>query len=342
MTTMDVFAGDGFSTRELSDAINVIPNQWGRIGELGIFVPKPLREPKFEIERKNGHLQLVGSTPRGSAASAQDRGKRDLRPFKTSRFALESRITADDIDGIRAFGSETELMQVQDEIVDRQIELRGSMDITREWLRATALQGLIKDADGSTILDLHDAFDVTRTSFDFTFGATTSIVATQLRALKDHIRVSLLGDVMTKARLLCSSTFFEGLMNDEGFERAHDFQAGLNPLRNDMSEGVEYQGWTIEKYIGEAGVPQEDGTTVIRQFVPDGEALVVLEGTRTTYRQYNAPADYMETVNTPGLDFYSKIMPDPKANRYVDVEAQMNTLPMLMRPALAPRVFSSN
>lgn len=345
MATMDIFEADGFTTRELSDAINIIPNQWGRIGEMGLFAPKPIRTPLFQIESKNGVLQIVQSSERGSSIPTQGRGKRKLVPLSTARFALDSQITADDISGIRAFGSETELAQVEDEVADRQIELRGSMDITREYLRAGALQGVVKDADGSTLVDLHATFGITKKSVDFDFGTSGVDTAAKARSVGDHIRVNLLGDVMAGVHALCDPGFWDKLMADEGFKRAYDnymVLGGLNPLRDDVSGGFSWQDITWEKYLGEGQVPQEDGTTVTRSFVPQNEAMFFPVGTRTTFRQYNAPADYMEVVNSPGLDFYSKVMPDPKANRYVDVEAQMNTVPICMRPGVLVRGHTSS
>ena len=88
MAHMDIFNNDAFGTRELSDAINIIPNSWGRIGELGIFEPKNLRTSKFSIESKNGVLTLVSSSERGTQLPTQKRGKRSLKHFETFRFGL--------------------------------------------------------------------------------------------------------------------------------------------------------------------------------------------------------------------------------------------------------------
>ena len=89
-------------------------------------------------------------------------------------------------------------------------------------------------------------------------------------------------------------------------------------------------------------MPQEDGSTVTSAFIPAGDARFFPVGTRQTFRMFNAPADYMETVNTPGRPTYAKISPDPKWNQYVEVQGQTNTLPVCMRPAVLVRAHSSN
>lgn len=342
MAGMDIFNNDAFRTRELSDAVNVIPNMWGRIGDLGLFAPKPLRSTQFQIESKNGILQLVQSSARGTALGNQKNGKREMRNFSTSRFGLEDQITADDISGIRAFGSETELKQVQEEVNDRMESLRGSIDITREYLRSGAIAGQVKDADGTTITDLFVDFGVAQKVVDFDFGTGSTDHAAKAREVSDHIRTNLMGDSMTGIRALCSVEFYDKLLSNDEFKEAHKYYTStVEPLRDDPQGGVPWQGIIWEKYLGEAGVPQEDGSILTKKFIAAGDARFFPEGTRTTFRQYNAPADYMEVVNTKGIPFNAKVMPDPKANRFVDVEVQMNTLPICMRPAVLVRGHSS-
>lgn len=107
MAHIDIFKGDAFSAMELGEAIRIIPNQWGTIGEMGLFSSKSIRGTKFSVEMKNGVIQLVGSSERGTPLGGQRRAKRDLVDFRTERFGKTSEITADDIDNIRAYGSVT-------------------------------------------------------------------------------------------------------------------------------------------------------------------------------------------------------------------------------------------
>jgi len=89
-------------------------------------------------------------------------------------------------------------------------------------------------------------------------------------------------------------------------------------------------------------VPQEDGSTITRKFIPADEATFFPTGTRQTFRQFNGSADYMDMVNQPGKDFYSAVFPDRQENRFVDVEVMMQTLPMCLRPGVLVRGHSSN
>lgn len=341
MATMDIFANSAFRTRELADAINVIPNMFGRIGEMGLFDQRPLRQPQFQIEASNGVLALITSSERGAPLPGTRLAKRQMRDFSTRRFAQETQITADEIAGIRAFGAESELKQVVDEVNERMVTLRQNIDITREYLRAGALRGVVLDADGSTLVDLYTAFGVTAKVVDFVFGTPTGVPA-KVMEVKRHIELNLKGDMATSVRALCSPEFWDKLMANSEFKDAHKYYSSISdPLRTDGRKGTPWLDVIWEEYLGAAETPNEDGTWTTRQFIPAGDARFFPEGTRTTFRQFNAPADYLETVNTPGLPFYAKLAPDPKFNQFVDIQAQTNTMPICMRPAVLVRGHSS-
>ncbi|WP_435659710.1 major capsid protein [Leisingera caerulea] len=344
MAHMDIFQNDAFRARELSASVREIPNQWGQLGRMGIFSPKPIRGTLFSVENKGGVLQLVQSSKRGTALPSQKRGKRGLRPFQTFRFGLSDQITADDVDGIRAFESESELSQVEDEVLEQQIALRGSVDVTREYLRMGAVQGIVRDADGSELVNLFDEYGITQKSVDFRFSQAATPMGEKCREVTRHIRKSLKGDIMTGVQCLMEADYTDMLFEHEDFKNRWDKFAnatGKDPLRDDASDGLEFQGIYFKEYTGEAEVPQEDGSTVSRQFLPQGESVFLPLGTRQTFKDFNGSADYLDMINQPGEEIYSAIFPDPKRNAYVDVEVMMQTLPMCLRPAVIVRGHST-
>ncbi|MGH6898755.1 MAG: major capsid protein [Geminicoccaceae bacterium] len=50
------------------------------------------------------------------------------------------------------------------------------------------------------------------------------------------------------------------------------------------------------------------------------------------FRQYNAPADFVETANTIGLPRYAKQAVDQQFARWVMLHVQSNPLPICTRP----------
>src|SRR4051812_1603399 len=104
-TLLDIFSGDAFSVRTLTDSINLVPIQYGRVNALGLFNEKGVATTTVSIEAQNGVLNLIPSSPRGTPAPKNKTGKRVAKPASISRFALDDLILPEDIQNVRQFGS---------------------------------------------------------------------------------------------------------------------------------------------------------------------------------------------------------------------------------------------
>ena len=338
MATLDIFNNDAFSAVELTDAINVVPNNFGRVGELGIFRPRSVTTTTVAIEINNGVLNLLPPTQRGGPASVNKTGKRQVKSFMIPQFAVEDTILAADIQNVRAFGSETELEMVQDVVNERLAELSLKHDITREWLRVGALRGIVQDDTGATILDLFTEFGVSQKVVDFVLGTAGTDVPGKCREIVRHMELNLKGDTMQRVHCLASPEFLDKLFLHQSVRDAYIYQQGQSLLRDDVRKNFTFQGITFEEYLGSA--TDVDGNE--RKFIPAGDARFFPVGATSTFSDYSAPADFMETINTRGLPKYAKQAVDQKFQRFVEIHTQMNPLPICMRPALLVRGFSSN
>jgi hypothetical protein len=338
MPMLDIFNNDAFSTSELTNAINNVPNMYGRVGEIGLFAPRSVTTTQVMVEINNGVLNLLPPTLRGGPAAQNKTGKRSLKSYVVPQFALEDRILAQDIQNVRAFGSETELEMVQDVVNERLIEMSNKHDITREWLRVGALRGTVMDDTGAVILNLFTDFGVTQKVVDFVLGTAGTDVQGKCREVKRHIEDNLKGDVMSGVHALCSPEWFDKFVAHPNVKDAYIYQQGQNVLRDDLRSRFEFQGITFEEYRGTA--TDKDGNE--RKFIPAGDVRFFPLGTRSTFFDYSAPADFMETVNTRGLPKYAKQAVDTQFQRFVDLHTQMNPLPICLRPAVLVRGNSSN
>jgi hypothetical protein len=89
------------------------------------------------------------------------------RYFEVPRLRHGDTIYADEIQSVRAFGQETEVMQLQTEVARRlagPTGLQSNMEFTFEHMRLAAIQGLLIDADGSTLFDWFAEFGITAAS----------------------------------------------------------------------------------------------------------------------------------------------------------------------------------
>jgi Phage major capsid protein E len=115
-------------------------------------------------------LNLVETTARGAPAIQNTTNKGKARSLVVPHIALEDTILADEVQNVRAFGSESMLEGVQAVVNQRMSEMATKMDATLEHLRIGAIKGQILDADGSAVIyDLFTQFGVTAHS-EIDFG----------------------------------------------------------------------------------------------------------------------------------------------------------------------------
>ena len=323
------FTNPAFSMAALTAAINILPNRYGRIEELGLMPAKPVRQRQVIVEEMNGVLNLLPTLPPGAPGTVGVRGKRTLRSFVIPHIPHDDVVLPEEVQGIRAFGSETETEAVAGVIARHLETMRIKHAITLEHLRMGALKGVILDADGSVLYDLFDEFDITPQTIAFDLGNAGTNVKAKCIATLAAIEENLKGEFMSGVHCLCSPEFFAALTGHAKVEKAFEnWQQGAI-LINDVRRGFTYAGITFEEYRGQATDPS--GTT--RRFIAAGEAHAFPLGTVDTFGTYFAPADFNETVNTIGQTLYAKQEPR-KFDRGTDLHTQSNPLPMCHRPGV--------
>jgi hypothetical protein len=336
------FENPGFSMASLTAAINLIPNRYGRLEQLNLFPAKPVRTRQILVEEYAGRLNLLPTRAPGSPGTVGERGQRKLRSFVIPHIPHDDVVLPEEVQGLRAFGSETE-MEAIGGVMARHLEtMRNKHAITLEHLRMGALKGKILDADGSELVDLFDEFDITPQSVPFEFSTTTDNGKLKEACLEllGLMEDGLAGEFSTGVHVLCSPEFFRALTTHKEVKTAYqNWQQGA-VLINDMRSGFNYSGVTFEEYRGQASYVKSDGTLGTRRFIAAGEAHAFPLGTVDTFATYFAPADFNETVNTLGQPLYAKQEPR-KFDRGTDLHTQSNPLPMCHRPGVLIKLTSA-
>lgn len=317
MATLDIFQDDAFSVTSLSSTITDIPDVPTKLGDKGLFQEEGISTTSFMIERQGSALKLVPSAPRGGVREPVALGPRKLIPIQAIHLPQSWSVLADEVQGIRAFGSETEVEQVS-RLVQRKLRVaKGSMDLTHEYQRVGALKGQVLDADGSLLLDVYDTFGMTQqTQFWNIAAAANGDPKASIITLKQMIQAKLGGRTFGKIRVICSLGFFTALVQNSKMIKAWELWNQGQYLRTDQVHGgdFEFAGVVFEIYSG--------GTSA-GDFIPDGLAYAYPEGVPDMFQTKFAPADYMETVNTEGLPYYAKQEP-MSFNKGIIGEAQSN------------------
>jgi hypothetical protein len=325
---LDIFNSDAFSSVSLTDAILKAPYKPLRIGALNLFRERGITTTTVVVEEKDGRLSLIQTSPRGGPASTIGAKKRTARSFVVPHLERESMVMADEVQNIRAFGSENSQEAVQMLLDERLVDLRAMHEVTLEHMRCGAIKGTIIDADGSTLFNLFTEFGVSQQTVDINIG--TDNVRNKAVAIQRLIEDDLGAEPITGYRAFCGDEFFDALITDTSVIAALQYQESAL-LRGDLRSGFEYGGITWENYRG---------TTSFSDIFPTATAYVVPLGTNI-FTTYFAPADFIEAVNSLGLPIYSKIAMDEQLNRWAMIHSQSNPLALCLRPRGVVKVTKS-
>lgn len=323
MASFDIFNDDAFSLQSLTAAIMETPYIPGRLGQLGVFMSEGINTTMLSIEKDKNTLALVPAADRGAPGLVVDGDKRELIPFETLHLPESSTIMADEIAGVRAFGSETEVQSMQAVVARRQAKHRRQMDATMEHLMIGAVKGQLLDADGSKVLlNIFTRFGLAQTTHSLVLGTSTTKVRGKVMELTDKIEDKLGGVPFSGIRILCGRNYFKSLIDHDEVSPAWERWNAGEMLRNDPRGGFEFGGAVFEQYRGQVGA---------NKFVGDDEAYAIPMGVPELFITRFAPANYMETVGTNGLPYYSKIEP-LRMNKGVEIESQSNPIMLCTRP----------
>ena len=337
--TRNPFDAGGYSLAEMTQAINILPNLYTRLGQIGLFRFEGVSQRSIVIEQREGVLSLLPSVPLGAPATVGNREARSMRSFALPWIPHDDVILPADIQGMPALG----LSDAADplvEVMNRKLTLmRRKHAQTREYMEMNALRGIVKDGAGTTLYNYFTEFGLEMISVDFVFGtAGTNVqgkVRTTLRAIEDNLK----GETMTTAHALVSSEFFDKLISHPKVEEAYKFYAatGAQPLRQDVRRNFPFGGILFEEYAGTVTL----STKATERLVPANEGIAFPLGTMDTFTTYGGPANLLETANTIGLPLYARQHLDEKG-RWIDVMTEASILPVNKRPRLAIRLHTSN
>lgn len=337
LTVAAIFNSNAFGMMTLTDSVNEIPYVPSRLGDLGIFGVEGISTTTAFIEKKGSVLELVQSTPRGGPGQSVRTDRRELIPFASAHLQLEDQIYADEIQDVRAFGSANALAGVEEVRDARLLKMSQSIDLTLEYHRVGAIQGLILDKDGSVIEDLFDKFGIAEPDdagllLEAAWTEADGFpVRKRINGILRRIEDELGGVKPTGYHAMVGDDFFDALTS-------HPETRGLyaaTAMAQQMAGGVmtsrifQYGDVTWENYRGTGAVKIETD-----------EARIIPLGVPGLFRQVFAPADVMEAVNTLGLVKYSLAGPDPSGkNKFISLEVQSNPITYCTRPAVLQRVM---
>lgn len=329
MPALDIFNNDAFSVQSLTKAINLTPYQPMLIGSMGLFSEEGITTTTLSIEKRGTTLSLVPTAARGAPGRPESNDKSTLVPISTVHLPQRGAVVADEVQNVRAFGSETELETVQNLVNNKLAKMRRNLDVTIEWQRIGAIKGQVLDSDGTTVLlDLNTAFGTSQQTKDLVLDNDATKVKQKIVEATRLVETALGGVMHGGMIALCGTAFFDALVGHPAVEKAYDRYLESQFLRTTQRNqegtgpGFPFVGVQWQEY---------KGAVSNQTFVGANDAYLIPMGVPDLFVTHFAPADYMETVNTVGLPYYAK-QEMMRMNKGVELEAQSNPISICTRP----------
>ena len=329
---------NGFEVVDYTQEINVIPNQWGTIGQLGLFSTESVAEHVVVFEEITKDGALIVDRVRGDRAQVGKDASRKLHTFAVPHFPYDDSISPQDLQGKRAYGSDG--VETLEAVRVRKMErIRQNHAWTLEFARAQAITAAtVYSPSGTVTQNWNDEFGVTRTSVDFVLGTAGTEVISKIEAGLVQILDNTGGSVVTGTVVLTSPEFFAKLIAHATVKTAYQyFQSTQEPLRSRLGGDMALRR---EFNHGGARFIEMRDSYAGQRLIPAGKAYMVPIGT-DSFKTYFSPANRFGLVNTLGEEIYMFESADAKGTK-IEIESESNFVNALLRPQMIVEFTSSN
>ncbi len=319
---MSMYNTAPFDVAEMTDSINKLPLMPMRLTKL--FTQKSVRTTTVALDIKKGRITLVEDQDRSAPAqSLAGKGdKRSLKTIETAHLPQSDNIRPEDVQDVRAFGSNEPLPMVT-AVNDKLAIIKNNIAMTKEIHRLGAVKGVVMDADGETeILDLFDLFGATKVAQTLTFPTTLKVnedpILAGVMKAKRSVEAGMGGVPYQRIEAIVGANFYDKLTGNQLVRDAYRLWAanlasfGDNDYRK---RGFTYGGVTWYEASETVG-----GLTLV-----DSDKAHVYPVGAGIFTEYMAPANWMSTVNTYGKPYYAQMQTLDNDRGYY-VEGQANPL----------------
>lgn len=330
---------NNFEVSDWTTELVTIPNQWGTIGQLGLFQEEGVEANVVQFEEITKDGGLLVDMVRGQRAAVGKDASRKVRSWPIPHFPYDEYISPSDIKGKRAYaneGAEETLAAVRARKLERVAQNHAW---TLEYARAKLLTvGDVYAPNGTVVMNYFTEFGVSQTSVDMLFGTPTTQQIGKIEAGIAQIQDNMFGSNYNGYVGLCSPGFFAKLISHATVVNAYQYYTSTQePLRTRLGGALttrrtfEYGGvlW-IEMRDNYAGNP----------LITAGEAVLIPTGS-DIFKTYFAAANKFDLQGTLGERMYAFEYPGQKGDK-IEIESESNFLNAVTRPACVVRMYSSN
>lgn len=327
MPGQNVHTGDPFALESLTAAVNQEHYRPGQIGASGLFEEDSVTTTIVSVELRDGKLALVEPSARGGDGETSGDETRKKVPFEVDHYQRNDSILADEVQNVRAFGTEDTAEVLEDRVNRKARRHAADLTMTLEHQRIGAIKGIVTSKSGKVLHELYNAFGI---AVPAAVSLELDVEATQVAGLWQDVVYSIedaLDEPYDGLHVFTGRDFHKAMWQHKSVRETFLYGNGAVVLRQDVPDTFEFGGATWERYKTGAKATTDLGAP----YISATKARVVPKGVAGLFITRFAPADYNETVNTPGLPFYSRAVEKRNGKGY-DLEVQMNSISLCTRP----------
>ena len=333
---LDLFSNTPQRRIEVTNLVNEIipvPTLLGGIDQL--FRTVSVRTRTVAIQRIGNQNRLIPVSPIGAPPVELELVGGDIRPFFLRRMAKGTTVYAEELQGVTDFFNFNTVRTLDGEVAQRAAIIRDDFELTNEYMRFGAVQGIVVDADGSTVLDnWFTSWGVPApTAFDFVLDtATTNIGVIADGVITAMRQATVAGWVngRTRVHALAGNTFYTKLINHPMYTRAYLNTPNAGQLLNAMPEMVDAFGIVWHRWVEGGNLPTEFN-------IPDDEVRFFPVGGNEVFQRILGPAEFDPFVNQPGQEIYAMQIPDRDRGAWLRTELYQYPLYICLRPEMLQR-----
>lgn len=336
--------GNAFEVIDWTQEVNSIPNQWGTIGQLGIFSTESVAEHVVTFEEIIKDGAILVDRVRGDRSTLNQGSSRKMHSFMVPHFPLEDAITPQDIQGKRAYGSATEAETFDAVRARKMARIRQNHAWTLELARAyTLTTGKVYAPNGTVSQDWYEEMTgaARPAAIDFLLGTGTTDILAKLEQVIAQIQDASGAVSYTGIIALCSPEFFSKLISHATIKQAYQYYTSTQePLRQRAAAGGSITAMHREFFHGGIRFLEMRDTLAGNRLIPANEAYFVPTGT-DYFKTYFSPANRFGLVNTLGEEIYMFENMNPNGTAYT-IETESNFVNALLKPLMVVKANTSN
>jgi len=329
MATLDIFNDDAFSVQTLTAKVNKATYRPGQMGKSRLFEEDSVSTLIISVEERDGKLGLIEPTQRGGPGETIGDEKRNLLPFVVDHYQRDDTIMADEVQGVRAFGTESEVEQVADRVSQKMDRHLLDLDMTLEHQRVGAVKGIVTSKSGRVLHNLYQRFGIAvpppvSLNLDNDAAKVDEILEREVAwSIEDSLDSFYEGFHVWTGR-----NFHIKAWLHKRIRETYLATAAAATLREAIPDTFTVGKFTFERYKTGRKARADLGDF----YIGENEGRVTPMGVPGLFITRFAPADYEETVNTPGLPRYMKqyAMQNGKGRH---LEVQSNPISLCTQPA---------